>query len=600
MRQLQAVCLLALGLLAPLVSHAQQVLVDQGTRVEGLWCFPSVNDPDQWYYVPASARLAEDENGEPRFSFLRYVVNEPSAEDGNRTITEAEGGGILTLMVTYETPADQVQSADRALRQRDPDNENVSLRGPLTFKSGRYILISSILREDGEQSQQVLATGNAPVFEGNEVAFSFDVTPEQSKILLESFAMQTPDVSIFFDMVFEGLTDGFDAELFIDWEEVASATTIGGGVSVAGGILGADAEKTVEDLLKSNAIRIETRGENATMEALLQRATERLLGLLFVPEEPAAAEEGAGSGDFLEGLIGALKESVSSKNISAISFSLKYQMKEIKRTGSTRLHFNNQAPTDRNATLVANIGDLYGRFQNDPERFRTVNLDDAAFQQREIHVGIDGAILSEFERFINGVTVTLRKVHQNNQQTIQEIKVDRAAFEAGQRDFSMVYGWNGDEDRDAWLDYEYRTRWSFVGGGRLETDWKATNANMIDLFTPYERTTIEFFADNETLREEGVRAVSVHVEYDFFEGRQSRDVAFRVGEEIDGQQIEVTLPLGQEGYDYQVTWIRKGALPVFLEQQDDTGVIFLDEMPEPGVEEEEPAEAVAQSAEEGG
>ena len=48
--------------------------------------------------------------------------------------------------------------------------------------------------------------------------------------------------------------------------------------------------------------------------------------------------------------------------------------------------------------------------------------------------------------------------------------------------FRMLYGWNGDQDRQAWLQYDYRTRWSFKGGGTYETEWKRIDAPMIDVF----------------------------------------------------------------------------------------------------------------------
>ena len=39
----------------------QQVLIDQGVRVEGLWCFPSYSDTLSWLFLPDEARLALDD-----------------------------------------------------------------------------------------------------------------------------------------------------------------------------------------------------------------------------------------------------------------------------------------------------------------------------------------------------------------------------------------------------------------------------------------------------------------------------------------------------------------------------------------------------------
>lgn len=597
----------AFGLLLAAPAGAQQILIDQGARVEGMWCFPSAANPKHWYYIPQTARLASDASGAPVFSFVRYVINRPAAEGDSKGITDAAGGGIVTLMATYETPQELVRRAERALRRlvatRDQkDVEEVVLRGPVIFKSGRYVLVSSILRtKQGkeEKETQVLGMGNAPVFEGNEVAFSFDVTPEQSKLLLESFQMATPDISIVFDMTFTGLTDGYDATLTVDWSEVEKNETLGGGVTVAK-FVSADIEKGFQELGKSQAIKLVTRGAHPNMEALLDKVHTKLLDVMFKKVEPEkqapkAGDQGmgmiagllgavAGGGQYMSSAAdyaeGAGSGALSRNTSSWVGVSFQYEKKELKKSGTTVFHMNNQVPVDRNTTMVANIGDLYTRYKDDGNRFRTVNLSDPAFQQREIHVGIDGAILPEFEKYVNSVTVTLRKIHQNGAQTVREVVIDRNTFNKESRDFRMVYGWNGDDDRARWLEYEYRTRWSFKGGGLHETPWAQTDINMIDLYAPYARNTVQLVGDVEALKAQGVRALAVHVEYDFFDGRRSQDLALQTSEPIDGKEIEITLPLSVYKYDYSVTWMRKGQPPVEAKGSDDSGVIFVDEIPE--------------------
>ena len=573
------------------VAQAQQIKLDHGTRVEGLWCFPSSTDPNAWYYIPQNARLARDENGDPVFSFLRYVINTPGDDDSSKGITDAEGGGIVTLMATYDTPEERVQRAEQALQDRlqqeDPEAEAV-LRGPVIFKEGNYLLVSSVLMEDGGEGQAVLAQGTAPVFEGNEVAFSFDVDPLASKLLLESFQMSTPDVSIMFEMTFTGLMDAYQADLEIDWDEVEKNETMGGGVTVVQ-FINADIEKAFEELQKSQAIKLVTRGANEASEALLDKVFTKLLDLMF-KKVPPREQKPAEGGNPLEGLLGLfaasgnplVKQAATGDARTSAQYlgaSVKYEKKELKKSGKTVMSLNAEAPADRYVTMVANIGDLYQRYAEDDNRFRTVNLADPAYQQREIHVGIDGAILPEFDKYINSVTVTLRKRHENGAETVQEVVIDRNTFNRESRDFRMVYGWNGDADRDRWLEFDYRTRWSFKGGGLLETDWITTDTNMIDLFAPYQRTTVELIGDAQALQEQDIRGVSVQVDYDFFDGRRSQELALRTKDEIDGRQLEITLPLNTYEYDYKITWIRRGAPPVVSSGRDSTGVIFVDELP---------------------
>jgi hypothetical protein len=597
--------LLAALFCGALPAAAQQVLVDRGVRAGQLQCFQSAADPKSWYYVPRTARLVLDEDGKPAFSFLRYVVNRPSKEGESKGITQADGGGIISFAAVYDTPQELRDEAQTELKRiaRDPE---ATLRGPILFKEGRYVMISSVLTEQGEDGTVVLASGNAPVFEGNAIPFSFEVNPQQSKLLLESFKMATPDISLQYEMTFEGLSDAFDAELIAHWEEINKNETLGFGVEGGYGNyakVGAEIEQGFAELQESNAIELKVRGANPNAEALLEKVHAKLLDLMFnrvLPEQQPAPEQGGNDmADALVGMVKGLQQAgaQAAKDYytpTVLKFSVKYEKKEIKKTGTTTFHMNSMTPRDVNTTFVMNIGDLYKKHGEDQNRFRTVNLSDPAFKQREVHVGIDGSILPEFDKYVNSVTVTLRKQHENGEQTLQEVVVDRNTFKKETRDFRMIYGWQGDDDRAKWLEYEYRTRWSFKDGGLHETDWTRSDINMIDLYAPYERSTVELVGDAKKLAEAGVRAVAVAVEYPFFDGKRTREVSIPTSEQLDGKQLEITLPTGMKGYDYHVTWIRRGKPPLEASGKDTTGFIFLDDLPdEPAAEAEGDGPAAA-------
>ncbi|HEV8128494.1 MAG TPA: hypothetical protein VGQ14_02435, partial [Candidatus Eisenbacteria bacterium] len=196
------VAALALGLGAR-DADAQQILIDRGVQVAGLWCFPLLEDSLTYLYLPSQAELAADPDSTPVFSFLRYIDVKPSeTKDETRSVSEAGGGGILNFMVLYKTPEEQIKAAQGALRTR-LDNKNIKLKGPVVFEKARYTLVSSILGKDSTETRyRVLTTGEAPVLEGSRMAFTFGLTPQASKLLLESFKMATPDVSLQFELGF--------------------------------------------------------------------------------------------------------------------------------------------------------------------------------------------------------------------------------------------------------------------------------------------------------------------------------------------------------------------------------------------------------------
>lgn len=578
-RWLAAILLATLVGAAPRGAVAQPVALDQGVRAAGLWCFPLTSGAKQWVYLPAAAALATDAEGRPQFSFVRYVSNELSEGAGAATITSARGGGVLHFLIELQTPAEAVAAAQGRLR-RDLKDDQIVLRGPLVFSDGKYALVSSVLtRESGAAKQQILAIGRAPALEGNRLAFSFDLEPEQATLLVESLKMPTPDVSLVFDMSFSGLSDAYQAQLTVDWSEVRKSQSFSAGGSVY--FVSGDVEAIFDELRRNNAIKLRTAGGDAAMEALLATVYTRLLDLMFRPvelEKVPPANRG-GLADAMAALIDPKSGPLSSRKTTGFGLYAGYQMKDIQSSGTTVLDFNHRAIADRHTFISFNIGDLERRFGKDERFFRAVNLDDPTFQQREIHLGIDGALLPELDRFVNSVTVTLRKIHGDGGETIRELVLDRVAIERSAGDLRMVYGWSGDADRVAWLGYDVRTRWSFKGGGSYQTDWQHADAAMLDLFAPYERRVVQLSGDPARLAEQGVRAVVVQIEYPFFGTPRRQQLVVRAGQSLDEQALEITLPRDQFEVDYSVTWQLAQGETRTRRGRDGSGLIFVDELP---------------------
>jgi hypothetical protein len=570
----------ALVALAPSDARAQQFLIDRGVQAAGLWCFPLATEPKTYVYLPSAARLATDDGGRPQFSFVRYVAPAQAGAEGPESIRTAGGGGVLHFLVLIETPEAAVTEAVKALREKVKDNE-VTLRGPIVFSEGRYGLVSSVLvKPDAPPERKLLATGRAPVLEGNRLAFSFDLSPEQATLLRQSLQMRTPDVSIVFDMTFSGLNEAYDADLTIDWSEVRHTQSFGAGGSIY--FVGADVEAAFDEMRRNNAIQLRSRGTDASMEALLNTVYAKLLELMFRPAEPErvpAAERG-GLMDALSALVGN-HGALGSRRTTGFGLNVAYQLKDLRSSGISTLNFNHRASVERHSFITFNIGDFYQRYGRDTAFFRDVSLDDPTFKQRDVQIGIDGALLPEFDRYINGVTVMLRKRHQNGEEeTPKELVLDRQAIQKKPSSFKLAYGWNGDDDRAAWLQYEYRTHWSFRGGGAYQTEWTRAEAPMIDLFVPYERRVVQIVGSMEALKKQQVRAVVVDVDYPFFGDHRRQTVVLRPDQPGEEPRIEITLPLGQQQYGYAITWQLEGNRRLTAKGQDATGVVFIDELPE--------------------
>lgn len=556
---------------------SQQIYIDKGTQVNGLWCFPLHNDANTYLYLPTQARLALDEEKHPKFSFMRYITEKPS-DDTTKSVSEAGGGGILHFLVLYDTPQEQIVEAERLLKEQFK-NEEITIRGPIIFESASYTLVSSILNKDSKENERtILSVGTAPVMENTKIALSFEVSPLNSKLLLESFKMDTPDISLIFDLQFSGLSEAYDATLEIDWSEVKKSKSFGAGGNVY--FVSADVELGLDELFKDNSIKLITNGSDDKMESLLNTVYEKLLELMFEPVQPAIIPEAerAGLMDALTAMIGP-DGPLSSGNTFNFGLNASFQMKELRVEGQSRLFFKGRSTVNRHHFITFNIGDLYQTYGEDTRFFRDVPIWDPAFQQREVFVGVDGELEKEFEKMLNSVTLSLRKKHANGNETLAEVFINKESFKDYEGNLSMRYLNQGDSIRTDWLTYEYRTIWKFKGGGSYESDWNKENSAMVNLFTPFERKTIYLDGDLTSMEDQDVRAISVQIKYPFFNQVKKDRMTIRPSDKLEEKSFEITLPTTIEEVDYTITWMRKNNPPVSKKGKDKYGLIFIDELP---------------------
>ncbi|MEZ4849251.1 MAG: hypothetical protein R3B93_11680 [Bacteroidia bacterium] len=556
----------------------QQVLLDQGVRVEGVWCFPSYSDSLSWLFLPEEARLALDEAQHPQFSFMRYIINEPTEKNSDaNTLSDADGGGILNFLVTYDTDSAKVKAAEAALKEVK-NNQEIRLTGPVIFEEGRYSLVSSILDPaSGKQKRQILTSGSAPVMAGSRIALTFELDPKYSKLLLESFKMATPDVALVFDMTFSGLSQSYDATIEVDWSEVQKSQS--GSASGSLYFIGMDVEAEMSKMMRNNAIKLTTNGGDAYSEALISTVYNKLLDLMFQPVEPASleGEERGGLMDALSTMVDP-KGPLSSQKTLGFGANIGYKYKDVQTSGKSIMKFNGRVNVERHHFITFQIGDIYQRLGHDERYFKDVPLWDPAFQQRSIFVGLDGKIQQEFSKIINSLTVTMRKKHQDGSETIREIVLNEKTLTSENGPLEMIYGSRKDSNRMEWMNYQYRTNWQFQGGASFQSEWIDGSSAMINLFTPFRRHEITLDGDMDMITGAGVRAVMVEINYDFFNEPKKERITLRAGQIPSDQSFELILPANQYEVDYSLTWVKSGGEKETRKGKDDVGLIFVDEM----------------------
>ncbi|PWB73323.1 MAG: hypothetical protein C3F15_09865 [Holophagae bacterium] len=287
---------------------------------------------------------------------------------------------------------------------------------------------------------------------------------------------------------------------------------------------------------------------------------------------PSSGEDAARSGT-----AGAAREEAEDEQ-EQVRVTIAFRYRKIERSGTFTFSMRQWNRVELPVRFAANVGDL-SRYMDDARMFKRVSLNDPMFKQREIPVTVDVASEEAFAAMLNAVTVTLRKRHQSGRETLDEVTIQRTDFSSGEVE-TLLYGWDGDDDRERWLDYEQRVRWSYVGGPVIEGGWERTNAGALVLEPPLRPREVRLEADPEVLREQGVRDVVVEVRYPAAGVERTATATVRPEDEVGRQVLVLYQDPQAPGYRYSFDWRMYGGRRVSAGPFEDTAdYIYLDEIP---------------------
>lgn len=663
------VCVLGLLVALPLSAQAQQVLLDKPVKAGELTVFPDLNDESVYYYVSDKPRLSGDSNGQPQFSFLRYVDNVRTGAD-QPDAREGDGGGIVHALVSLSVSPDQIREAQRALQRTKP---GAKITGPVVFRSGKFGLVSSFKDPDGKLSTKVVGLGNAPILDGEKAAVSMQLTKQGAKILWESFHTAAPDISFSFEMDLAGYRSPQRAVIEANFDQIYEHQAFGAGI--ASTYLAAEIKAAFDDLKRQGAIKLTQVGENEKLEALITTAYNKIADMMFsplggtgTPSLDSMTAASGGQGNLLDRATTLLQQSrkeaqaenqqIRSENdatraenrqaererraaqarreaqtpaadsdsapsssaeqdrpvatadtpphlvgshpfgsrpgdaegstarpekeeVSVPSFSVvaAFELKKVHQQGIFKVDLNKYTTDHLTLRFDENIGDLR-QFLDKPDVFRDVNLDDPLFKQREIAVSLDGLNGPDFGKYVNFVSVQMRKQHAEGAVTTDEVRIDRTNYTKEGNNFKLLYGWKGDNDRRRWEEYEYRPVWSFFGGGTVEEKWQKWTANGISVKPPYARRLVDIQGDPKAAADAGMRSITVRVFYDLAGKPQVKQATLNASKAQLSEQVEFMAPPDKTEYEYEIVWQLKGNRTVSSGRKtNSTGTLFVDELP---------------------
>jgi len=608
---------------------AQRILLDKPVRAGKLTLFPEVEKNNEYYYLPDKPRLALNDQGEPQFSFTRYVKNELSDGSSAESILESNtGGGLIHALVELSVSDEMIKEAERALRRIDGDGKIV---GPVIFKSGTVALISAIAQENGKMTEQIVGLGSAPILENQKSAVAVQLNKLGSKILWETFNTSTPDFSFNFEMEVEGYLSPKRVLIEADFDRIYKHQSFeaGGSGNMGTAVLAAEIQTALDELYDEGAIKVTQIGEDEELDKIKETAYNQLTNLMFdkiggsgVPDVNElfpgsgqksmldratenltnARKEAMDENRRIEGLTAQMRqregtvrqgvrqrraasgrsaEAVPSRQrrqtqensesgglteedipqrmpVPSLSIAMSYRQKEIRRSGKYTIDLNKYTQEVRSMPFAYNPGNVKSVCEN---CFHEVNLDDPLMQQREINASLGGINSQDFD-YINFVNIIMKKNHENGDETVRELKIDRSKFNSDGNLFRMLYGWKGDNNRDDWLEYDYRTMWSYIGGFSDETNWASTEFGSIALNPTVVKKPIYIEVDEDFVLDEKIRGIEIRLYSKLGETENIKSINLKTknAEELS-KTIELLLPLNGDDFEYDVTYFMRGKDP---------------------------------------
>lgn len=265
------------------------------------------------------------------------------------------------------------------------------------------------------------------------------------------------------------------------------------------------------------------------------------------------------------------------ESVPSIAIVASYVQREVRVSGKKVISFKESYPTVVSMPFGGNLG--ISR-KDCSTCFREVNLSDPVFKQRQLLAVVDGFNQDNFSKFINYASLQVKKVHQSGDTTFDEVRITRQNFEQEGNLYTLLYGWNGDNERSKWLDYEYKVGWSFFGGNEMETEWQKTNRNTINLSPPLQEKIITIEAEKELLEQANVRSIDVKIIYNLGGEDLLKQFTVNTAKDVLNGQVAIMLPKNKQEYDYEVTWRLWGGGEVKSDRKTTSfEVLQIDELP---------------------
>jgi len=568
------------------------VKYDEGQRqIMGVQLLQDNTDQFAYYYVPQFPRLATKSNEEFEFLCLKYVGEQGEAS-----------GGLFHALIEFTLPPDVVEELEKKLQK---EIAGARIVGPIpmmqAFKDGQegvgsFEIVSAVLSDkEGESAftRSVITSDHAPLMPGSKAVVAAILNQQGATLLWNSLTGPTSDVSASIHAYYEAAVRAYNAivtaEMSTVYEHFSKVSNVQQDYTKR------QIRKISDQLQQDGVLKVEvfdrskSLGISASeMDGILQVVTDKLTELMFdtqtgwakEPERETAVEANQIQGRQKRGWFARVFGGAhDTKYYTDNQFVLK--KREDIRTNKFQLNLSKTTTIKVPVHASGNIGGLYEEFGTDNRYFRIVDLNDPAFQRRDIHFQVDGDYIDSFENLINFVSVNFRKVYGNDNPAFTHELYFNHADVKNSKTVQMVSFPRLGISGPAWLDYEYKITWSLRGIDEVlrvpvaEDEWIQSSAPAISLTPPFQKRILEIDADRSLFKADSIATAIVEFASVLAgEPRLMGKVTLRAGDPESSSKVAVYHDKNEDVV-YRVSWYaRKGQVRTPL-QMLETDYLFL-------------------------
>jgi hypothetical protein len=548
------------------------VKYDEGRMmIDGIQLLQDNSNPLEYYYLPQYPKLAKNEDGSFEFLCIKYVGE-----------NKESSGGLFHALIEYTLPDSLVRIIGNKLAQEKP---GAIIVGPVPLMQafndgqegvGSFQVVSAILSSEGGEdkfTRTVITSGHAPLTPGSKAVVASLLTPEGATLLWNSMQGATSDVSVSIHAYYEAAVKAYNAVVQAEMSTIYEHFSRVYGVQQD--YTKRQLRRIVDDLRQDGTLKIDVFDRTSALgikendlEAVLTLVTDKLIELMFnsesgwsqEPEREVAVEPGQFKGRQNESWFS--RTFLGSKDTKYYTDN-QYVMKKREDIRTKTFYMNlSQATTVK--VPVYSSGNLGGLFNTlDSKYFRIVDMNDPAFQIRDLHFQIDGDYVDSFQDIINFVSVNFRKKYgEAHEDHTKQIIINYQDVKGGNTIRSVNYPRLGITSSD-WLDYEYQIGWSIKGENRTLKipegldKWVESNEPAISLRPPFDKRIIEVDADRGLFRDAGV--VTAVIDFATVlagNARKYKSIALKSGDAENSVSTAIYHDNGEE-IVYRVTWHSK-------------------------------------------